>query len=160
MGRSATLFSKLTCSKKPSESTGQRADRQTISNGALWSFTRAASQSSYRIRAGFFGFRSRVSKVDMCAAKGHAALLPKADMCCNYGCPPWANSDMAPRREGFRQSAQTATITSFSSDPSSGLDSCRNRMAATSLAVVVLLSYVLGLGDLLVFLLLRGSSSR
>src|SRR4029453_9278754 len=81
MGRSATLFSKLTCSKKPSESTGQRADRQTISNGALWSFTRAASQSSYRIRAGFFGFRSRVSNVDMCAAKGHAALLPKADMC-------------------------------------------------------------------------------
>src|SRR4030095_7546368 len=49
MGRSATLFSKLTCSKKPSESIEQRADKQTISNGASWSFTRETSQSSYRI---------------------------------------------------------------------------------------------------------------
>ena len=48
MGRRANQFSKLTCSKKLSESIEQRADKQTISNGALWSFTRAASQSSYR----------------------------------------------------------------------------------------------------------------
>ena len=47
-GQKGEPVSKLTCSKKLSESIEQRADKQTISNGASWSFTRAASQSSYR----------------------------------------------------------------------------------------------------------------
>ena len=51
MGRSATLFSKLTCSKRTSERLEQPADNQTISNCPSWSLSRGAScQSSYRIR--------------------------------------------------------------------------------------------------------------